>query len=193
MATTLPGSVFDKHFHCAFDLLAGIGTVRYPNISVREQFFTFNKEHPFDDQTHIVDRDLRAVREKRYGLSWGEGFRLAKLSLSSEASLDGKRIEEFFPAHFFKTEFWLLWSTIMGSLPQHSLIEFRRYLNRFVYLFPDLSTMAHVLRSQFNQHEAFVEPLVAWLEGNHVNFVKGAFVSDIELHGVGWPPDRQSA
>ena len=67
----------------------------------------------------------------------------------------------------------------MGSLPQHSIIEFRRYLNRFVYLFPDLSTMAHVFRSQFNQHEAFVKPLVAWLEGKQVKFVKGAFVSDI--------------
>jgi oleate hydratase len=177
----LPGSVFDKHFRCAFELLGGIGTVRYPNISVREQFFTFNKEHPFDDQTHIVDRDLRALREKRYGLTWGEGFRLAKLSLSSEASLDGKRIEEFFPAHFFKTEFWLLWSTIMGSLPQHSLIEFRRYLNRFVYLFPDLSTMAHVLRSQFNQHEAFVEPLVAWLKNEKVEIVTRAFVTDISF------------
>ena len=75
----------------------------------------------------------------------------------------------------------MLWSTLMGSLPQHTIIEFRRYLNRFVYLFPDLSTMANVLRSQFNQHEAFVEPLVAWLERKQVNFVKGAFVSDIEF------------
>ena len=40
----------------------------------------------------------------------------------------------------------------MGSLPQHSVIEFRRYMNRFLYLFPDLSTMAHVLRTPFNQH-----------------------------------------
>ena len=82
---------------------------------------------------------------------------------------------------------------MMGSLPQHTIIEFRRYLNRFVYLFPDLSTMAHVLRSQFNQHEAFVEPLVAWLDKErNVNFVKGAFVSDIELHQFLWPHDRQS-
>ena len=43
---------------------------------------------------------------------------------------------EFFSPDFFKTEFWLLWSTIMGSLPQHSVIEFRRYMNRFLYLFP---------------------------------------------------------
>jgi oleate hydratase len=175
----LPGSVFDKEFRCGFDVLSDIRTLGYPNIYVSEQFFTFNNEHPFDDQTHIVSRDLSPFRQSRYGLNMCDGVRLAKLSLSSEASLDGKRIEEFFPARFFRTEFWLLWSTIMGSLPQHSLIEFRRYMNRFVYLFPDLSSMAHVLRSQFNQYEAFVKPLAARLDEDKVNFVKDAFVSDI--------------
>ena len=121
------------------------------------------------------------MHDQRYGLNLGDGLTLAKLSLTPEASLDGQLIKDWFPAKFFDTEFWLLWSTLMGSLPQHSVIEFRRYLNRFVYLFPDLSTMAHVLRSQFNQHEAFVKPLVAWLERSHVNFVKGAFVGDIEF------------
>ncbi len=175
----LPGSIFDKEFRCALDLLATIPTQAYPTISVAEQFLTFNNEHPFVDQTHIVDRDLRPVHGPRYGLSLGDGLALAKLSLTPEASLDGQLIRDSFPPRFFETEFWLLWSTLMGSLPQHSVIEFRRYLNRFVYLFPDLSTMAHVLRSQFNQHEAFVEPLVAWLEKTKVNFVKGAFVTDI--------------
>jgi oleate hydratase len=178
----LPGSIFDKHFNCAVDLLGTIPTEGYPNINVAEQFLTFNQEHPFDDRTHIVDRDLRRVHDPlRYGLTLGDGITLAKLSLTPEASLDGQLIRDWFPQRFFETEFWLLWSTEMGSLPQHTVIEFRRYLNRFVYLFPDLATMAHVFRSQFNQHEAFINPLVAWLEGNHVNFVKGAFVSDIEF------------
>ena len=115
----------------------------------------------------------------RYGLSLGDGLALAKLSLTPEASLEGQLIRDVFSPKFFETEFWLLWSTLMGSLPQHSVIEFRRYLNRFVYLFPDLSTMAHVFRSQFNQHEAFIKPLVAWLEGKQVNFVKGALVKDV--------------
>ena len=178
----LPGSIFDKHFGCALDLLAKIPTQGYPNISVAEQFLTFNQEHPFDDQTHIVDRDLRRVHDPlRYGLTLGDGITLKKLSLTPEASLDGQLIKDWFSQRFFDTEFWLLWSTEMGSLPQHTIIEFRRYLNRFVYLFPDLASMAHVFRSQFNQQEAFVEPLVAWLEEKQVNFVKGAFVSDIEL------------
>ncbi len=175
----LPGSVFDEEYRCAFDLLATIPTEAYPNISVKEQFFTFNREHPFVDQTHIVDRDLRPVHGPRFGLSLWDGLALARLSLTPEAWLDGRRIEEFFSPKFFETEFWLLWSTIMGSLPQHSLIEFRRYMNRFVYLFPDLSTMAHVLRSPFNQHETFIKPLVAWLRPRGVNFLTGAFVQDI--------------
>ena len=93
--------------------------------------------------------------------------------------LDGRRIEEFFSPRFFSTEFWLLWSTIMGSLPQHSAIEFRRYMNRFLYLFPDLSDMAHIWRTPFNQYQAFIEPLVAWLRARGVNFLTGAFVQDI--------------
>ena len=175
----LPGSIFDGEYRCALDLLGAIPTQAYPNINVAEQFLTFNKEHPFVDRTHIVDRNLRRMHDQRYGLNFGDTLRLAKLSLSREASLDGQLIKDWFPPGFFATEFWLLWSTLMGSLPQHTLIEFRRYLNRFVYLFPDLSSMANVFRSQFNQHEAFVVPLVAWLEGKRVNFLKGALVSDI--------------
>ena len=180
----LPGSIFDKEFRCALDLLGTIPIQNYSNINVAEQFLTFNQEHPFDDQTHIVDGSLRRVHDPlRYGLTLSDGFTLAKLSLAPESSLDGQLIKDWFSPRFFETEFWLLWSTLMGSLPQHTIIEFRRYLNRFVYLFPDLSTMANVFRSQFNQHEAFVEPLVAWLERKQVTFVKGVFVSDIEFTG----------
>ena len=125
----------------------------------------------------------------RFGLNLLDGLALARLSLTPEARLDGRRIEEFFSSKFFETEFWLLWSTTMGSLPQHSLIEFRRYMNRFVYVFPDLSTMAHVLRSPVNQHEAFIRPLVAWLRPRGVNFLTGAYVQDI---GFAPSPDRMT-
>jgi oleate hydratase len=119
------------------------------------------------------------VHDPHFGLSPSDGLALGRVSLTPEAMLDGRRIDEFFSPEFFKSEFWLLWSTIMGSLPQHSVIEFRRYMNRFIYLFSDLSTMAGVLRSPFNQHEAFIKPLVAWLRPRGVNFLTGAFVQDI--------------
>ena len=109
----VPGSIFDKEFRCALDLLATIPTQAYSNINVAEQFLTFNKEHPFVDQTHIVDRNLRRIHDQRYGLNLGDGLRLATLSLTREASLNGQRIKDWFSPRFFATEFWLLWSTLM--------------------------------------------------------------------------------
>jgi oleate hydratase len=186
----LPGSIFDKEFRCALNLLWSIPSRTFPKITVSEQFLTFNNEHPFVDQTHIIDRARRRVHSRRYGLTLGDFFALTKLMYTPESWLDGQLIEGSFSKAFFETEFFLLWSTLMGSLPQHSIIEFRRYLNRFVYLFPALATMAYVLRSQFNQHEAFIEPLVAWLQEKHVNFLKGALVQDIGFSG---PPGRLTA
>jgi len=159
----LPGSVFDKEFRCTFDLLKSIPSASNPSISVTEEFFAFNTGEPYHDRAHIFDRDGRIVHGPRFGLSLGDGLSLARVLLMPEAMLDGRRIEEFFSRRFFSTEFWFLWSTIMGSLPEHSAIEFRRYMNRFLYLFGHLSDMTGVMRTPINQHQAFIEPLVAWL------------------------------
>jgi len=177
----LPGSVFDKEFRCTFDLLKAIPSARNPSISVTEDFFAFNTSEPYQDRAHIFDRDGRIVHGPRFGLSMADGLGLARVVLTPEAMLDGRRIDEFFSKQFFSTEFWFLWSTIMGSLPRHSAIEFRRYMNRFLYLFGELSDMTGVMRTPLNQHQFFVEPLVAWLRPHDVNFLTGAFVRDIGL------------
>src|SRR5215813_8332806 len=177
----LPGSVFDKEFRCTFELLKSIPSARNPSISVTEDFFAFNTGEPYQDKAHILDRDGRIVHGPRYGLSLGDGLRLARVVLTPEVFLNGRRIEEFFSRKFFSTEFWFLWSTIMGSLPQHSVIEFRRYMNRFLYLFGHLSDMTGVMRTSINQYQAFIEPLVAWLRPRGVNFLTGAFVQDIDF------------
>ena len=39
--------------------------------------------------------------------------------------------------------------------------------------------MTGVMRTPINQHQAFIEPLVAWLRPRGVNFLTGAFVQDI--------------
>ena len=166
-------------FRCTFDLLGTIPSASDPAISVKDEFFAFNARHPFNDRARLIDRNGHIVHGPRFGLSMRDGFDLVRLALTPEARLDGRRIEEFFSPKFFSTEFWLIYSTIMGSLPQHSAAELRRYLNRTLHLFPDLSDMAHILRTPFNQYQTFIEPLVAWLRARGVNFLTSAFVRDI--------------
>ena len=173
------GAVFDAEFRCTFDLLATIPSVGDPAISVKDDFFAFNDRYPYHDRAHIIDRDGRIMHGPHFGLSVRDRLDLVRLALTPEAMLDGRRIDEFFRADFFATEFWLLWTTIMGPLPQHSAMEMRRYMNRFLPLLPDLSVMSHVLRTRFDQYEAIIEPLVAWLRPRGVTFLMDTFVRDI--------------
>src|SRR5262249_33822404 len=172
----LPGSVVDNEFRCTFELPKSIPSTSNPSIPVTADFSAYNTGEPYHDRAHIFDRDGRVVHGPRFGLSLGDGVSFARLLLTPEAMLNGRRIVEFFSQRFFSTEFWFLWSTIMGSLPEHSAIEFRRYMNRFLYLFGHLSDMTGVMRTPINQHQAFIEPLVAWLRPRGVNFLTGAFV-----------------
>jgi oleate hydratase len=173
------GALFDAEFRCTFDLLATIPSAGDPAISVKDEFFAFNKRYPFHDRAHIVDRDGHIVHSPHFGLSVRDRLDLVRLALTPEAMLDGRRVEEFFSPHFFTTEFWLLWTTIMNPKPQSSAMEMRRFMNRFLRLLPDLSVMSHVLRTRFDQYEAIIEPMVAWLRPRGVTFLTGAFVRDI--------------
>ena len=183
----MPGSVFDSEFRCTFDLLKSIPSAGDRNVSVTDEFFAFNRKRPLNDRAQLIDRNGRIVHGPRFGLGLRDGFCLARLTLTAEEKLEGRRIREFFPTSFFSTEFWLIYSTIMGSLPQHSATELRRYLNRTLQLFPDLSDMAHILRTPVNQYQAFIEPLAAWLRAQGVEFRTGTFVRDI---GFSEAPDR---
>jgi len=90
----LPGSVFDSEFRCAFALLDAVPCAWNPPTSVKKEFFTFNESHPFDSRGHLIDREGRIVHGPRFGLSWRDGFDLARLALTPERKLEGRRIKD---------------------------------------------------------------------------------------------------
>ena len=166
---------------------------RLPEYQCRGAISHFQQEHPFDDQTHIVDRGLHRVHDPlRYGLTLGDGLTLAKLSLTSEASLDGQLIRDWFSQRFFDTEFWLLWSTEMGSLPQHTVIEFRRYLNRFVYLFPDLVEHGACLSLAIQPARGLRRTSGRLARRETGELREGRLCQRHRLYQVVWPHDGQS-
>jgi oleate hydratase len=183
----IPGSVFDSEYRCTFDLLAAIPSTSDPAASVRDEFFDFNTRQPFCDRARLIDRNGRVVHGPRFGLSWRDGFDLARLALTPEAWLEGRQIKEFFSAQFFASEFWLCYSTVMGSLPQHSAAELRRYLNRTLHMFPCISDWANIWRTRFNQYQTLIVPLVDWLRERGVNLQNGVYVRDV---GLAPSPDR---
>jgi oleate hydratase len=178
----LPGSVFDDKFFCAFSLLAQVPSLSDPSQSVKDQFFAFNQANPFNDRGHIVDGSGAVVGHTAgFGLTPEDLLAFLKLLITPEAQLDDKRIDQFFSKSFFSTEFFLLYSTIMGPLPQHSAMEFSRYINRTALLLPSLYNMQAILRTPRDQYETFIEPMAAWLEQQGVKIAFQAYVTDLRF------------
>jgi oleate hydratase len=170
----LPGSVFDNQFRCSFELLDAVPSLSNPAISVKEEFFTFNTRHPFDDRARLIDRNGHIVHGPRFGLSWRDGFDLARLALTPEAKLGGRRIEEFFSARFFKSEFcairqsWVRcrsWRDGVTALPESHPAHVPIHLGHGEHL-------AHTVRSVRHVH-CTARRLAAW---TWVNLQTGVFV-----------------
>jgi oleate hydratase len=180
------GRIFEREYRCSFDLFAMLPSAWDPHKSVKEEILSFNARYGYIDKCHILDRDLNIVRAAHFGLSAKDRLALVKFVLTPQLMLEGRTIEEFFSPKFFQTEFWMLWLTLMFSLPQHSALEMQVFMLRFLHLLPDFSEMTKILRTRFNQYEAIALPMIRWLERQGVNFRTNVYVTDI-----GFKPSRR--
>lgn len=109
--------------------------------------------------------------------------RTASPLLTGEHSLGACRIDEWFGQSFFESNFWIMWSTMFSFQPWHSLVELRRYLLRFIHLFPGFTRIAGILRTRYNQYDSIIVPLRNWLSGQGVEFSTGTTVVDMSIDG----------
>ncbi|MFZ7092713.1 oleate hydratase [Primorskyibacter sp. 2E233] len=178
------GRMFEKHFACTFDLLDTIPTGNDPDTSVTQDIMAFNRMVPGSSNCRLV-RDGKPA-EDRYDLTLGahDIVDINRLILHPEHSLAGQRIEDWFKPSFFDSNFWLMWATMFSFQPWHSLIEMRRYLRRFIHLFPGFTRIAGILRTRYNQYDSLIAPIVTWLENRGVRISTEAQVVDVTIDGT---------
>ncbi len=59
-------------------------------------------------------------------------------------------------------------------------MELKRYCLRFTHLFSTIDMMVGIYRTQFNQYDAMVRPIMGWLKERGVVFRAGIEVTDID-------------
>ncbi|MFK0156085.1 oleate hydratase [Streptomyces sp. NPDC090493] len=175
------GRMFEAEFRCTYDLLSGIPTLDDPSVSVTQEILAGHEEFAWDDVTRLVDDAGRIVDTRSMGFSERDRLELVRCVAASERHLDGKRITDCFGPHFFTTNFWFMWCTTFAFQPWHSAIEFRRYLRRFIHLFPGFSTMSGIHRTRYHQYDSIVRPLGLWLREHGVTIHTGCHVTDLGL------------
>lgn len=181
--------MFEKHFACTFDLLHQIPSVDDSAVSVAEDIFAFNKVVPGASNCRLVRSGKPA--DDRYDLTIGslDIVDLNRLILHSEKRLEGKTIEAWFRPAFFESNFWIMWSTMFAFQSWHAAVEMRRYLRRFIHLFPGFTRISGVLRTRYNQYDSIVAPTVQWLRDQGVHFHHDRQVTNVKIDGR--PQDRE--
>ena len=172
--------MFGPAYVLTYELLDGIPSLDDPGKSIAQDTFEFWQSTPWYDKARLVEHG-QIVDATDWGLRNRDRADLAKLMLQGEQTLDAKRIDENFEAGFFESNFWLMWSSMFGFETWHSAVELRRYLLRFLRLFPDLETMQIIQSTRYNGHDAIVRPMVRWLETQGVRFETGVQVTDLHF------------
>lgn len=174
------GRMIEEHYACTYDLFASIPALTEQTKSVKDEIIEFSHKYVSLSRCRLV-RDGEKVDVSSFELSEKDRLDLLALLIHSEDSLGAKRIEDWFSPEFFEHNFWLMWATMFAFQPWHSVVELKRYLLRFIQLFPDFNKMGGVWRTPYNQYDSMILPLVTWLQAQGVNFLLNAEVIGVDF------------
>jgi oleate hydratase len=182
------GRMFEEHFGCTFDLFSAIPSLSDLETSVSEEIHAFNRQVVTSSRSRLVI-DRERIEAPPLNLSVRDKWDLARLALRPEFSIGTDTIEDHFSRGFFDTNFWCMWCTMFAFEPWHSLIEFRRYMRRFMHLMPGFNRLEGICRTPLNQYDSLILPLIRWLEENGVDLSTGVSVTDVDFDTDGNGPN----
>jgi len=180
------GRMMEEHYVCTYDLFATIPSLTDSAKSVKDEIVEFSRKYVSASRCRLV-RDGKKVDVSSFELSENDRLDLFALLIHSEDSIGDKSIEDWFSPSFFEHNFWLMWATMFAFQPWHSAVELKRYLLRFIQLFPDFSKMGGVWRTPYNQYDSMIRPLTVWLQEQGVHFSLNTEVTGLDFDlGGGW-------
>jgi oleate hydratase len=191
--------ISEKAYQCYFDMLSAIPSlteqeemkkgqdkIKYsvnyqPKRTVKDEIFEFSKTHKLNTATRLVGKEGARIDHTKLGLTMKDRIDILGLILISENSIDGKRMDEHFQASFFKTNFWYLFASTFGFEPWHSLIECKRYIQRFFHELHTINTLESGWNTPYNNYESIVMPIKEWLLNQGVDMRTGVKITDVDF------------
>ena len=179
--TARGGREIEEHFECFMYLYSFIPSLNDKNRSVLDEFRELNLEEPIDSHCRLVHNKGEKADFSPLGLSKENAMELAKLHMLTEETLGATTLEEYFSDSFFETNFWYFWATMFAYEKWHSVVEFKRYMERFMHLIGGMNKLKGILHTEYNQYDSLILPLIKWLEEKGVCFDEGYNVTDIDF------------
>lgn len=195
------GREMEAHYECTWDLFSFIPDLKRKNHdasftspepelvsdlerTVLKRIRDINQWDPNSSKCRLMSNCGEPDRDPSLGLSHAHIFELTKLTLKTEEELGATTVAEFFSDSFFETPMWYFWTSMFAMETWHSVVEMRRYMQRFMHLMPTMSRLEDILFTTYNQYESMVLPLQIWLKDKGVNFDLKTQVTDLDIEIV---------
>ena len=175
------GREMEAHYECLWDLYGEIASIEEDGRTVLDEFRELNEIDPNFSKVRVISNRGEKHRRVDLGLQEKHTHELTKLLLTKEEDLGKQTVEEYFEDSFFETDMWLYWRSMFAFETWHSVVEMRRYMQRFIHLLPGMSTMRGLVFTKYNQYDSLVLPLKKHLEAKGVQFRLNTTVTDLNI------------
>ncbi len=179
--TARGGREIEEHFECFMELFSFIPSLNDKSRSVLDEFRELNLLEPIESHCRLVQNQGEKTDFSSLGLSKKNAMELARLHMLTEEALGAATIEQFFEPDFFETNFWYFWASMFAFEKWHSVVEVKRYMERFMHLIGGMNKLEGILHTEYNQYDSLILPLITWLKEQDVCFDGGCKVMDIDF------------
>lgn len=179
--TARGGREIEPHFECFDELFSFIPSLKDPDRTVLDEFHELNVKEPILSNCRLVEKQGQPVDCSDFGLSTEQAMKIFKLVMTTEEALGNTTIVEFFGEEFLETNFWYFFETMFAFEPWHSVVEVKRYMQRFMHMIEGIDRLDGLLHTEYNQYDSLILPLITWLEKHGVVFHTGCNITDITI------------
>ena len=177
------GREMENHYECLWDLYRSIPSLEKEGESVLDEFYHLNHDDPnISHNRATLEQGRSANTGNRFELEDEAALELMALFFTPDDQLYNKTIADVLGESFFRSNFWLYWQTMFAFETWHSALEMKRYLQRFLHHIGGLPDLSALKFTKYNQYESLIQPLVAYLKENGVQFEYGVRVRNVLFH-----------
>lgn len=175
------GRELEEHYECTWDLYSFIPSLNNPERTVLDEFRELNLAEPNESHCRLIHNCGEKADFSTLGLTDDHINQLTKLLLATEEALGATTVEQFFDASFLETNMWYFWRSMFAFENWHSVVEMKRYMQRFMHLLPGMNQLKGILHTEYNQYDSMILPLITWLKSENVKFELHTQVTDIDF------------
>ena len=174
----------EPYMECLWYLCSKIPSPERSGYSVLDDVVDFNKDEPIHSECRALVKQGHIVGNIHdFKLPNDVSEKILKLLTSREEEFEDLTIEDYFgkDSALFQGNFWLCFHTMLAFKPWHSVMELRRYMNRFAPNDYRTEYLEGIVHTKYNEYDAMVRPIGKWLAERGVKLMGGCSVTDLDL------------